>query len=848
MNIILTHKSPDGDAVASLLGAYLVFPHSLPIMPEGAPYPKEIYSQFGDALPLYSEKEIPWKKVKSAILVDCSSLGRVGKIGEEVRRRGLPLIIIDHHLETPGELNIKNCFVEPFGSTTTILVGMMKEKGIIPTPFQATLLALGIYSDTGSLTYPSTSEEDLKAVAFLLSCGANIPQIAPLLHPLLSDEEKKLLEEFSGGLEVKDIKGVRVGIGGVKKDKMEFNLAPIALKLLERENIEVLFLMLEVDGKTYLIGRSKGEIYDVSKVLSRLGGGGHKNAGAGVVPCSLNEAKERLTFLLPQGIQWEIEAQDIMTTPVKVVHTNTLVKDALEIMRSFGFGGLPVVDRGKVVGVITRKEAEKLAKYGMGDKELGAFAYRDPIFVSPKASLSQVIRHMNEGGIGRILVMERGKLVGIITRQDVIGALYGQRIKEKRGEQIIEEIDYGLREKLLKIGELAASLGMRTYLVGGVVRDIILGKGVNDLDILVVGKAIELAEKISQEMKGELISHHRFGTATVRLPDGLEIDFASARREFYPRAAVLPAVEPGSLKEDLFRRDFTINALALSLHPREFGFLVDYFGGMEDLRKKSIKVLHSLSFWEDPTRLLRAIRLEAKLCFKMDEWTEKLARDAVIGGALAPLSGERFREELKLTIEENPAYCLVRMEDIGVLKAIHQKAKLDKQMLRRLLKQKIGSNSVEEWILYLYPVLGSLNEEEIKRVTYRLRMTSQQREKFLALVGVDEIIANLSSPRLKRSQIYRLLRDLPAEIIFWMRAKGDRVVKRRISLFWEKLRFVKVSLTGEDLMDLGIPEGPMVGQILSKLLEARLDGKVRDDDEEKSLALKLKEVKYGGEA
>lgn len=846
MEIILTHKSPDADALASLLGAHLLFPNSLPILPEGAPYPEELLSLYAETLPLYSREEIPWGDIKGTLLVDCSSLGRVGEAGEEVRKRGIPLTVIDHHLEAGGEINVRKSMVKPYGSATTILVEMMKEKGFVPSSWQATLLALGIYSDTGSLTYSSTTEQDLQAVAFLISCGANVAYIASFLRPSLSEEEKALLEELASSLQIEDVKGVRVGIGGAKKEDAVFNLAPLANSLLERENIEALFLLLEVKGRTYIVGRSRGEMFEVNGILSRLGGGGHKNAGSAVMPCSLEETKERLLLLLPQGVKWEIEAGDIMSSPVRVVPANASVKEALELMRSFGFGGLPVSERGKIIGVITRKEAEKLIKYGLGDRALGEFAYRKPIFVHPRATLSQIIRQFNEERVGRLLVMERGKLIGILTRQDIIGALYGQRLKERKGEQIIEEIEPHLKEILYKVGGMAASLGMRSYLVGGVVRDIILGKDVNDLDILVEGKAIELAEKICKEIGGELVSHQRFGTATIRLPNGLEIDFVSARREFYARAAVLPTVEPGSLREDLFRRDFTINALALSLHPREFGFLIDYFGGLDDLRNGRIKILHSLSFWEDPTRILRAIRLEAKLGFKMENWTEKLAKDAVQNGALAPLSGERLREELKLTLEEKPSYCLRRMEELGVIRALHPKAKLDKGMVRKLLRQKVDDLAVEKWILYLYPLLHHLEEEDVRKVAYRLRLTSLQREKCLAILEEEKVLVKLSPPWMKRSEIYEVLKDTPMEMLLWIRARGDRRIKERIDLFLRELRHIGLFLKGEDLLKLGIPEGPAIGEILRELLQAKVNGKVKTEKEEIEFVLKAKEIRYGG--
>ncbi len=846
MQIILTHKSPDADALASLLGAYLLFPHSVPLYPEGSAFPNGLLSLYNDVLPFHSPEEINWDKVEGAILVDCCSLKRVGNIGEEVKKRELPLLVIDHHIEAIPDVNIEKSWLRPYGSATTILVEMMKEKGLVPSPWQASLLALGIYADTGSLTYSSTTENDAQAVAYLISCGASLTGLASFLHPALTEEERRLEEELRSAMEIHDVKGLRIGIGGAKREEISFNLAPIAVKLMEEENLEAIFLLLEVKGRTYIVGRSRGEMFKVNEILRKLGGGGHINAASATTPFPLEEAIQRLIFLFPLGVRWEMEAGDIMTSPVKVVSISSSVKDALEIMRSFGFGGLPICEEGKVVGVITRKEAERLTKYGMGDHPLSSFHYREPICVSPRASLSHIIKLMNEKNVGRILVSSRDKLLGIITRQDIINALYGQRFRERRGERIMEAIPSEIKEILKKIGDEAASRKMRAYLVGGVVRDIILGREIKDLDILVEGKAIELAKKMEQDLGGELITHQRFGTATLHLSDGLEIDFTSARREFYTRTGVLPTVEPGSLREDLFRRDFTINALAISLHPKEFGLLIDFFGGWDDLQNKRIRVLHSLSFWEDPTRILRAVRLEAKLGFKMDDWTEKLARDAIRAQAFAPLSGERLREELKLLLEENPSPCLLRLEEMGFLSVIHPTAKLDKKMLRKLDREKIEGLDIEKWLLYLYPILGEMEEESLIKVSYRLRLTANQREKILSLAKVESALEELSQPRIPRSRIYEILKDFPQETILWIRARGERRIRERVNLFLNNLRYINLEVNGEELKRLGVAEGPGLGRLMRELFYAKLNGKIKTKEEEKKMALTLwKEIKNG---
>lgn len=841
MDIILTHKSPDADALACLLGGYLLFPQALPIQPEGASYPKELLSHYATVLPLRSIEDIEWEEVERAILVDVSSLRRVGKAGEEIKRRGIPLVIIDHHLlEIEGESNVERTWIKPFGSATSIIVQGIRERKIPLTPWQATLLALGIYSDTGYLTYDSTTEEDAQALAYLLSCGANTSFISFCLRIPLSQEERELLSDLTNSLRYHEVKGVRVGIASLNKDVLSFNLAPLASMILETEDIDALFLLVEVGNKTYIVARSKGEVFEVGEIVSKMGGGGHKRAASGVVHQPLKETLDLLQSLLPQGVKWDITAEDIMSFPVKFARPSHSIKRALETMKAFGFGGLPIVEGKKILGIISLQEAEKCVRYGLGDHLLKSLSFREPLIVHPHTPLPLLLRRMNERSLERALVIDRDKVIGIITKQDILTALHGYQSKGAKHEEMLKDLPLFLRDILLKIGRIASNKGMRSYLVGGVVRDILLGREITDLDIVVEGDAITLAKELAEELKGEIVFHNRFGTATLYIPQGMEIDFATARREFYSDIAVLPVVEPASLREDLFRRDFTINALALSLNPLDFGLLIDYFGGKEDLQQKKIRVMHSLSFWEDPTRILRGIRLEAKLGFKMDNWTEKLARQAVEGSVFQRLSGERIREELKLMLQENPRYCLYRMSELNIPPTIHPSLSLNKKSLNALLRVNTEGldSELEKWLLFLYPLVEGLPGRELLQVAHRLNLTSSQREKLLYIEESIPVMEALSRQRMKRSDIYEALQGLPLETILWIKAKGGRNIRRRVTLFLRELRHISLSITGEDLLKLGAPAGPGIGKALKVVLRAKINGKIKTKEEEIELALR----------
>jgi tRNA nucleotidyltransferase (CCA-adding enzyme) len=387
---------------------------------------------------------------------------------------------------------------------------------------------------------------------------------------------------------------------------------------------------------------------------------------------------------------------------------------------------------------------------------------------------------------------------------------------------------------------------MRAYLVGGVVRDLLLRRGNLDLDVVVEGDGILFAEKVCERYEAQHRAHLRFGTATVIFPDDFQLDIATARLEYYEKPAALPHVEWSSLKLDLYRRDFTINSLAIRLNPGSFGELVDFFGGQRDLKDKVVRIIQSMSFIEDPTRIFRALRFSERFGFRLGKQTKYLMQNAIRMGFPEQLDGRRLFAELRLILQEEQSITILeRMQAFGVLRFIHPDLALDNRLRTMLEKTREVSTWFrllylnvhwEEWALLFLALLSFLSEEAVKQVREHLRIQgsrilTRMDEKAEAEKVLRQFAASRGEP--KPSQIYRRLNPFSIEVLLYMMAKtGREATRKAISLYITRLRSTRCSVTGRDLKDLGYPPGPVYREILDKSLDARLNGDVSDRQSE----------------
>ncbi len=403
--------------------------------------------------------------------------------------------------------------------------------------------------------------------------------------------------------------------------------------------------------------------------------------------------------------------------------------------------------------------------------------------------------------------------------------------------QLEKHFPAGKLSLLHTISEAAAGQGYNLYLVGGAVRDLLLGRVDLDLDLVVEGDALKLASQVAQQGGGEVVSHSRFGTAKLRCR-GLILDLVTARAETYSRPGALPTVRPGSIQDDLFRRDFTINTMAIHLDPARYGELVDPYGGEKDLGNRLLRILHEKSFIDDATRILRALRYEQRLDFVLEATTEKLLRRDT--AMLETISGDRLRQELMLILkEESPEGILRRAEELGVLLYIHPSLRGDGWLEEKFAQARRLSKDTPSPALYLSLWVYPLSPEEGEDLIRCLRMPSVLARLVRDTLCLKEVISALAASGLAPSAIYRLLQGYSSQAILAVAIASDSdSVCQRLQLYLNKLRYLRPCLDGKALQKMGIPPGPQMGEILRALQEARLDQEVGTREEEEELALR----------
>ncbi len=402
-----------------------------------------------------------------------------------------------------------------------------------------------------------------------------------------------------------------------------------------------------------------------------------------------------------------------------------------------------------------------------------------------------------------------------------------------------------LKSLFKKIGQAANESGVNVYLVGGLPRDILLDQPNLDVDIVVEGDGVAFAKQFSRREGGQVKPHKQFQTAIVVLPKGLKIDVATARTERYKQPGALPVVKISGIRNDLYRRDFTINSMAIQLNQRNYGKVVDYFGGNQDLKAGIIRVLHQLSFVDDPMRTIRAVRFEQRYGFTIEKKTERLLRETIRAGLLNRVSSERIGKEITLILKEkDPLPAVKRLSELGILGAIHPEFRVDQHTevlfsgLERILSSANLPRYFSRLVLYLLALFCPLSPQAKKQVAQRLALSKKVRDCVTGLEPLEDKIRFLEDADLKPSQVYFSLRGVPTEVLLFMATRA-KVPSRWVFVYLEKLKAARTEMSGEELKKMGVPSGPIFKNILDKVLAARLDGEVGSKQEELKLAKKI---------
>ena len=865
MEVIISHQSTDFDSLAAMVAAKKIYKEALLVFTGAIERNvRKFISMYSDLIEITPLKKIKIEEINKLIIVDTRIKRRIGPFANVINKRDLEIHIYDHHPSTADDIKGDISAIEEVGATTTIMLKKIRKMNLEISSIEATLFALGIYEDTGSLTFSTTTIDDINSISYLFDKGINLKVVANFINIGLSIAQKKLLNKLL--LSSKEIfcNGVRINMANAEVKNYTEGLALLTHKLIEIENSDVFFTIVKMADRIYIVGRSRTNSVDVDEVLKELGGGGHFQAASAVVKdLSLDELEKKLIMILEKKVRAGIVAKDIMSSPIKTVNTLASIEETKKILLRYGHNGIPVVEAGELKGIITMQEVNKAKQHGLGKELVSKYMSDQVVTVKLDTPLTEIQELMINYDIGRILVVsQEDKLVGIITRTDLIRNLYGEghipkrsfstyvetssNIERKKQIELIEKIfPKRVKDVLNKIGEIGDRLDFPVFMVGGIVRDLFLGIKNYDLDIVVEGEGIKFARELSRDLGGRTKSHEKFGTAIVILADDFKIDVATARREFYEYPAAFPKVELSSIKKDLYRRDFTINAMAIQLNQKYFGKLIDFFGGQKDLRIGIIRVLYNLSFVEDPARIIRAIRFEQRYNFKMNRTTEDFLKKAIDDKLLSRLRKKRITEELILILkEENPLKSLKRMEELGALKYILPEFELNEEIVERLNKVKgnfdfwtrdIPDEKIELWVIYFCCLIRNLKKSQLQKIYKKLIIKQKFIDKVnYCYLNLDQIIKMISQKtKISPSVIYLKLRGLPNEVLFLAMTESDtNIAKERINNYFRKYKKESLYISGNELKELQLKPGPIYSQILNKLLCAQLDGEVKNKRDE----------------
>ncbi|MFQ5427490.1 MAG: CBS domain-containing protein [Thermodesulfobacteriota bacterium] len=856
MEVISAHTNADFDTLASMIAAKKLYPEAKLVFPGSLEKAlKKALSTVNLNYKFHKIKEIDLALVTRLILVDVRSPARIGGFASITDRPGLEIHIYDHHPAGEGDLTGEVEVVKGYGSTTTVLVEILREKGLEVTPAEATVMMAGIYEDTGSLTYPSTTENDFLAAAFLLGLGADLSLLSDMLSRELTPYEVSFLNELLQNETTVNFGGRDIVIAEGTFTKHSGDISVLAHKMRDIEGMESLFMLVDSGDRVHVVARSKATGVNVGLVLKILGGGGHAHAASATLKGhTLTEARGALLEALKEGVLPAERAVDIMSFPAITVEKRTSLQNAAVVLGRYNINAVPVVVDGAFAGIITRQTIDKAMHHGLGKEIVGDFMTIENECVEPETSVEEIREMFIRHGQRLIPVVSDQGLRGVITRTDILRLLQkemggdhgtGPRVKDV-SRHMRERLPGWLMEILASLGSVAEALGCRAYVVGGFVRDLLLERENLDVDIVIEGgSAITFARCFARENNLKVRSHKRFKTAVLIFPEGFKVDVATARLEYYESPGALPTVEQSSLKLDIYRRDFILNTLAVELNPPAFGSLIDFFGGMRDIKEKKIRVLHNLSFIEDPTRAFRAVRFSVKFGFTIEPHTRNLIKKAVRLGVFKHLSGPRILEELQSILDEETAVKAIKaLNKLGLLGIIHGGITFDaaREAFLERGREALGwyrllytGEEAAGWLVLFLVLTDGLGGVDLRVARDRLSIVDKRAVDIISKrLACQQALKHLASTsRFTNSQLYNLLAPLPIEGLLYMMARTeDDNIKKAISTYITRLRDVAPALTGGDLLGLGITEGPEIGRVLTVLLQKRLDGEILNKEGE----------------
>jgi tRNA nucleotidyltransferase (CCA-adding enzyme) len=860
--VVLTHTNADFDALAGMTacaklypGAKLMFPGSIERNLKDF-----IEKNRGNLPEIASPKSFDFAQVEKFVLVDVAAKGRLGALSQILENK--PVDVYDHH---PGLCDVRGDIIlnEESGAVTSILTEVLEKRSVGVTPFEATLFLLGIYEDTGFLTFPTTRLRDFEAAKRCLGWGAQLAEVSRWLHRRLTEGQMRIITKLVENLEYVVVGGIKVHITTFISPEFIPDLSLLVHELLNIEDMEAIFLVAFLESRVHIIARSRTPFVDVGKVLEAFQGGGHPSAASATIKGStLDEAKRALIDQILMKDPVGYKAGDFCQRDFSRGSSAMTILEILEQMNRERVNALPVFEGKKLVGVVNRQEVDRAIQHKLGKSSVLTLIAAIPLLFSPDTPVEVVYKKILEKSSRLILVGDSPEnVVGLITRMQLFKQLYEKSstglFKSHGGTpsagEVLRTMDaFFLKDEmkqLMSLGELASRKEMRCYLVGGVVRDILLHNQVKDLDFVVEGDAAELVSEWAKLNGGRVRSHSPFGTAIWLKPKEGRWDFATARTEYYEFPGALPVVTEAPLTKDLARRDFTINSMAISLNPGDFGNLLDPFGGIKDLRQCQIRILHGLSFIEDPTRAFRAFRFAAKLNFTLSQETRQQITNALRQGVFQNLSAKRVLSEMIEILRSPSAVEALRLlEELQVLKLFWRSLKLTPKLKERLYKaQKVADffeinfpkEDFDRALLMILSLTDRLSNKELPDFTKAYPFSKKMKE---LLRTYRETTWNLRKKfefgRKSRTEAFKIFESYPLILLLHYLSRCEKEEEENLLRnYILKDRFITLRIDGNDLKKSGLKPGGHFAFALLETKAAKIEGKLKNRDDEFNFAL-----------
>ena len=846
--VIATHGNTDFDAFAAMLAARRLYPDAVVAVGSLNRNVRDFYRLHTDELePIVELTRIELDAIRRLVVVETRDPSRLGELEPVALDSTVEKALFDHHgEELPDWLDPGTAVLSTDGALTTTLVGILAERELEPTAVEATAFALGIHEDTGSLTYATTTQRDVDALSWCIRHGARQELVATYLHVPLAAPERDLLQHLLEALQPLDIGGEELLVAALQWPSYVEGISNLAHKIVDLTDARVLVLLVEMEERVFAVVRSRSERLDAGVLAAMLGGGGHAQAASAIARLSLDDARARVLAGVERAQREPRRARDVMAAPVRTVAPRDTVREAMVLCQRHGQSGVFVAEDGHVVGAVAREDLDKAIGHGLSHAPVRGIMSGRVLSASEDAPLAELQSLVTSADDGRVAILHDGRLVGVVTRTSLLRELEGTEPRHVESEETLAQ-ELASVARLRPVFDAVAALGEQAqgvFLVGGTIRDILLGEPNFDVDIAIEGDAIAVAGMLANALHGRMTKHEKFGTAVV-LYDGERLDVVTTRTEFYDAPGALPTVERAGLREDLFRRDFTINAMAASLKASDFGRLVDPFGGRADLERRVLRVLHNLSFIDDPTRIFRAIRYEARHGFQLEDHSARLARGCIEMGLVGDLSSARLRDEIIDLLEEpGAASGIRRLGELGADRAIHPRLRADEDAAA-LFERARGLRGelqieVPVWRLGLAVLARELTSGEIYDLLGRLKVKRRDSEQIARAVTVaPRIVERLAEESFDAAQVVALADAFAPDAPLLALALADRTELRD---YFERLRDIRLEIGGEDLAALGLPESPRVGEVLAELRRRKLNGELDGRESELAAAKALIEA------